>query len=255
MGRLVSFHLPADEPKALAEFYHKVFGWTYGEMPGMKDVYAIGTGPFDQPGLNGVIMGRFMPATVNTIEVEDIDATLALVTKKSGQITTPRQEIPGMGLFAWCKDIDDHFFVLMQPSADYQATITNALGGKLPADGECSRPIHFEIPAADMDKLAEFYTEVFGWTSSHWQGGIPYVFLMTGGESTGGADGAVMPKGEMQYVANTIGVADLKSLVDKVISAGGSILMPPEEIPGVGLFSYGIDPAGNIFGMMQFRGQ
>jgi predicted enzyme related to lactoylglutathione lyase len=44
-----------------------------------------------------------------------------------------------------------------------------------------SRPVHFEIMAADPARAVEFYTKVFGWQIHKWEGGDQDYWLVTTG--------------------------------------------------------------------------
>ena len=49
-----------------------------------------------------------------------------------------------------------------------------------------------------------------------------------------------------------ISVDDLEASAAKVVSNGGKILIPPQEIPeGMGSFAMFIDPSGNVIGLHQ----
>lgn len=115
------------------------------------------------------------------------------------------------------------------------------------------RPIHFEIPADNPEKILAFYQTVFGWTSQKWDGGdMPYWLVTTGPEGEPGINGGVMPKRHPQQpCVNTIGVANVDEALATVTANGGQIAVPKMPIPGVGWLAYGKDPEGNIFGMMQ----
>lgn len=125
-----------------------------------------------------------------------------------------------------------------------------------------NRIAHFEIHASDMDKLAEFYRNVFGWEISKWENdqNVDYMMIMTGkmGEPGGINGGMVKRVGanptEGQAVnafVCTVTVDSIDEYADKAESAGGSIASPKTAIPGVGWLAYYKDPEGNIFGIMQ----
>jgi uncharacterized protein len=49
----------------------------------------------------------------------------------------------------------------------------------------------------------------------------------------------------------TIEVPDCDVYVDRAVTAGGSIALPADDMPGVGRLAYVKDPDGNLFGMLQ----
>lgn len=255
MNRPLYFQLPSADPQRLVEFYHTVFGWTFGRLELLDNIWILVSGDPTLPGLNGIVMGQHMPCTVNVIAVDDLDQRLDKVLAWGGKITTPKQEIEGLGIFAWCADNDDNPFVLMQSSDQLNKVMLQSVSNQIPEAEVTSRPVHFEIPATDMDKVAEFYTSVLDWTVQKWQGPIQYTFLMTGDESSAGIDGALMEKANNLYPVNVMSTNDIDMIIEKIVKAGGKILMPKEQIPGVGLFAYALDPDNNQFGIMQFNQQ
>ncbi len=115
------------------------------------------------------------------------------------------------------------------------------------------RPIHFEIPANDPERIIAFYQSAFGWTIPKWEGGgMPYWLITTGPDGEPGINGGILKKRDPeQPCVNTIGVANLDEAIATVTNSGGTICVPKMPIPGVGWLAYGKDPEGNIFGMMQ----
>lgn len=115
-----------------------------------------------------------------------------------------------------------------------------------------SRVIHFEIPASDPERAANFYKKAFGWKIEKWPGPMDYWLVTTGTEGTPGINGGMLRK-QAPTVAttNTIGVESVDGAVAAVQSAGGKLVMPKTPIPTIGYFAYCEDPEGNLFGVMQ----
>jgi predicted enzyme related to lactoylglutathione lyase len=115
-----------------------------------------------------------------------------------------------------------------------------------------SRVIHFEIPAAEPDRAAAFYGQVFGWKFDKWAGPTEYWMVTTGTEGTPGINGGMMKKpGGIASTTNTIGVLSVDRAVNAAVEAGGRNIMPKTPIPGVGYFAYCEDTEGNLFGVME----
>jgi predicted enzyme related to lactoylglutathione lyase len=127
-----------------------------------------------------------------------------------------------------------------------------------------NRVVHFEIHAKDLDRMQQFYSDVFGWkiTNLGPQMGH-YRMVETGenepGEKWPGINGGITPRmGEPAasgqpvnaYVC-TISVNDLDVYIDKVKKAGGSMALEKMDVPGVGWLAYCKDIEENIFGMLQ----
>jgi predicted enzyme related to lactoylglutathione lyase len=114
------------------------------------------------------------------------------------------------------------------------------------------RPVHFEIPAENPQRAIDFYTKVFGWKFSKWDGPMDYWIISTGQAPEPGIDGGLMPRRDPnQPCVNTIGVTNLDETVATVLANGGVIALPKMPVPGVGWLAYCKDTEGHIFGMMQ----
>jgi predicted enzyme related to lactoylglutathione lyase len=115
-----------------------------------------------------------------------------------------------------------------------------------------SRPVHFEIPAKNPEKTAEFYTKAFGWRIKKWEGPIEYWLITTGEDSEPGINGGLLRRTDpQQQCVNTVGVADVDKAVETIVKLGGTIMVPKMPIPGMGWLAYCNDPEGNAFGVMQ----
>lgn len=115
-----------------------------------------------------------------------------------------------------------------------------------------NRPVHFEIPAADPQAAAAFYTGLFGWTITAWgDASMGYWLIDTGSGGPGINGGMLRRRDPAQPCVNTIEVADLDASMAQAAQLGGQIVVPKMPIPTVGWLCYCKDPDGNIFGMMQ----
>ncbi|MCG3173245.1 MAG: hypothetical protein GMKNLPBB_01423 [Myxococcota bacterium] len=113
------------------------------------------------------------------------------------------------------------------------------------------RVIHFEIPADDLKRCAEFYSRVFRWKTSSW-GDFPYWLVDAGDEAAGGVNGAITKREKpLTQVTNIIEVQDLEAAVREIRAAGGTVELEKHAVPGVGWAAYARDTEGNLFGMMQ----
>ena len=111
------------------------------------------------------------------------------------------------------------------------------------------RPIHFEIPVADPEKSKKFFEDVFGWKFQKWDGPMDYWVILTG-EGVG-IDGGMMRRNDpAQPIVNTIEVESVDAAVERIVAAGGEIVVPKMPIPGVGYLAYFKDVDGLIHGIM-----
>jgi predicted enzyme related to lactoylglutathione lyase len=116
MNRPVHFEILGENPAALAEFYGKVFGWKAATGQGPQTYWLVTTGPDGEPGINGGIMHRHLSQPViNTISVESLDEALAKVAEAGGKKVHGPNEIPGVGMHAYCADPEGNLFGVLEP--------------------------------------------------------------------------------------------------------------------------------------------
>ena len=122
MARVNHFEIHSADPDAAAKFYADVFGWKISKWDGPIDYWLVSTG--EGPGIDGGIVRRqgappASGAAVNgyvcTIVVESLDETLNAIVGKGGTIAVEKQDIPGIGLLAYFKDLDGNIFGALQP--------------------------------------------------------------------------------------------------------------------------------------------
>jgi len=120
MKRPVHFEILADDPASVGAFFHAVLDWeigTWGE--GEQSYWLVTTGPEGTPGINGGIMHRHFPqAVINTVEVESLKATLEKVEAAGGKLVNGPNEVPGVGMHAYCADPEGNLFGLMEPNME-----------------------------------------------------------------------------------------------------------------------------------------
>jgi hypothetical protein len=106
MNRFTHFEFATPDREKTAVFYRAVFGWKVEKWEGPVDYWLVTTGNGDTPGINGGLMQADdqMSGTINTIQVDDIDAAIAKVKTHGGAIILEKQPIPGVGYQAYFKD-------------------------------------------------------------------------------------------------------------------------------------------------------
>ena len=121
------------------------------------------------------------------------------------------------------------------------------------------RPVHFEIHAADPERCAAFYRDVFGWSIERIQA-FEYWLVQTGDTSPGIDGGILRRMGENPDPAEptpvvgfvlTIQVPDIDATIDRIRTAGGTEALPKDRHPGTGLLAYWKDTESNVFGVLQ----
>lgn len=122
--------------------------------------------------------------------------------------------------------------------------------------------VHFEMPAQDRQRMADFYTKAFGWkTTMLGEDMMDYTLVQTTEtdekgwpKRTGAINGGfypVKPDWPAQHPSVVIGVKDIKAAMQRVKDNGGEVLGEPMDIPGFGLYVSFMDTEGNRVSIMQ----
>ena len=109
---------------------------------------------------------------------------------------------------------------------------------------------YLEIPAADVDTSAVFYSSVFGWKVRARGDGAKAFDDTTGAVSGSWVVGRAPARepGILTYVM----VDSIEATLKKVVAAGGRLETPFTKIgPGGDAFATFRDPAGNVLGLYQ----
>jgi predicted enzyme related to lactoylglutathione lyase len=117
-------------------------------------------------------------------------------------------------------------------------------------------PIWYELQTADPDASKKFYDHVIGWTvEAQPSGEMDYRMIQTsGGDMVGGVmrlTDDMAANGAKPTWLFYIGVDDVDTSVEKVKANGGSVHLPPWDIPGVGRIAMVSDPQGVPFYVMR----
>jgi hypothetical protein len=121
MNRFTHFELATDDLEKTAAFYREVFGWHIHKWEGPVDYWLVESGDASTTGINGGLMAADGPfrGTVNTVEVDDIDAVLEKALAHGAQVAFPKQAIPGVGWQAYI--LDDSGIIVGLHQADEKA--------------------------------------------------------------------------------------------------------------------------------------
>jgi uncharacterized protein len=129
-----------------------------------------------------------------------------------------------------------------------------------------NRIVHFEVQAANPERAAKFYKDVFGWEVNEWV--IPgvqmkdenrYWLETTGPETEPGINGGLLLRRGPAPIEGqpvnafvcTVEFPNLDESFEKALKAGGSVAFPQVAVKDIGWLAYCKDTEGNILGMMQ----
>lgn len=122
--------------------------------------------------------------------------------------------------------------------------------------------VHFELPADDRKKLADFYSEVFGWETKFFGEEMGnYVTVSTAEtdangmlKQPGAINGGIYLRGQgsqTEHPSLVIAVDDINEHIELLNRSGATVLGEPVDIPNVGQFVSFRDPSGNVCSILQ----
>jgi predicted enzyme related to lactoylglutathione lyase len=124
-ARVVHFEVPFDDGDRARGFYRDVFDWQIQEMPEMS-YNMVTTGPVSDQGMpsepgyiGGGMFQRQAPVNVPviTLQVDDIDATLAAVESHGGAVVGKKEAVGEMGFAAYFSDSEGNLMGLWENAA------------------------------------------------------------------------------------------------------------------------------------------
>ncbi|HEY2603520.1 MAG TPA: VOC family protein [Thermoleophilaceae bacterium] len=114
-------------------------------------------------------------------------------------------------------------------------------------------PSWVELSSPDPAASAAFYQELLGWDATE-PGPVEdtggYRMFQQGGQNVGGLMGH-MQEGQPTAWSTYVSVADADDIASRVQAAGGSVVVEPMDVMGLGRMAYFADPTGAVFGVWQ----
>lgn len=239
--------LGSPDIEASKAFYRALFGWEavdQGADAGgyhiftLRDRPVAGLGPAMNPG---------PPYWSTYVAVADTDAVAAAVRDAGGVAFVEPMDVLDAGRMAVFADPTGVPFSIWQAGNHVGSGLVNEVGAL------CWN----ELNSRDPQAASAFYGSVFGWDTKADDAMADYsMFLRDGSPVAGMIDmrGRVPDEIPAHWLAY-FGVADLDAAVATAGSAGGTVFVPPTEIPGMGRFAVIGDPQGAFFGAFEFADQ
>jgi len=116
--------------------------------------------------------------------------------------------------------------------------------------------VWYELMTTNMEGAATFYSSVVGWqTADRSQPGAPYALFTVGRVTVSGLmdlSAEARRMGARPSWIGYIGTDDVGASTDRIERLGGTVQVPPTEIPNVSRFSVLADPQGAPVGLLQW---
>ncbi len=240
--------LATTDPEAAKAFYGAVMGWTPEDVPtDMGPPYTM----LSYQGKEACALYPLSPEQgghpywSSYIRVEDVDAAAGKAVSLGGTMIMAPMDVMEHGRMCFIQDPAGATVGLWQPRAHFGAAIDNQVGARS----------WNELLTRDTARAAAFYGDLFGWTTrtSHDLMEGRYLILELGGRPIGGMleiqeSWGPVPAHWVVY----FGVEDRDATLASARRLGGTLVVEPMEIEGVGRFAYVTDPQGATFAVIQF---
>ena len=239
-GTPIWVDLSTSDVDAGRSFYQQLFGWTNDEpAPPEYGGYSMFRSGGKLVAGSGPLMEGGHPAWATYIRTADAAATAQKVRDAGGQVVVEPMQVMSAGTMAIFRDPTGAFLGAWQDGDHTGAELFNA-------------PVSLtwnELNTRDTAAAKTFYKAVFGWDAG---GDESYIQWQLDGKTIGGCmDMTTLPLPEsipahwLVYFA----VANTDELAEKVKALGGTVNMPPMDIPNMGRFAVVADPQGAVFAL------
>lgn len=242
-GLFVWHELMTSDPAAAPAFYAAVVGWKTQswDQDSSYTLWMNGEAPLG--GLMAlpeeVKAMNVPPNWLSYVGVADVDAAAGQAESLGGKVLKAPQDIPGAGRFAVIADPQGAVFCLY-------ASGVESPGYTAPALGEFS---WHELGTTDPAGALRFYGSMFGWEKMDevdMGAEGKYLIYGLGGHMLGG----IFPKpaqAPVSYWLPYARVASADTAATAAAAAGGTVILPPMEVPGGDRIAVMTDPQGAFF--------
>lgn len=237
--------LATTDQESAKKFYGEIFGWTSNEYPmeggltysmmqlGGKDVAGISLMQPEQKDMG------IPPYWSSYISVRNADDATVKAKENGATVLAGPFDVFESGRMSVIQDPSGATICLWQPKAHKGAFIVNEVG----AMGWT------ELLTHDPAAAREFYSKTFNWSVKE---SPEYTEYLLEGISHAGMMKIREEWGQMPSVWNVyFRVDDCDKSVEKAIALGGSVIVPPTDIPDVGRFAILCDPQGAMFSLIR----
>lgn len=187
------------------------------------------------------------PNWLSYVTVEDAYATTAKAKEHGGQAAKEAFDVMDIGSMAVLEDPAGGVLAIWQPKKHTGTDHTDKKPGSV---------CWTELASRDAAAAGKFYAEIFGWdpTEQEMEGLGKYTVFMKGEAQAGGMlqmteEWGDTPSHWMVYFA----VEDCDASANRVEELGGSVCVPPTDIPTVGRFAVVNDPQGAVFSIIKLE--
>jgi predicted enzyme related to lactoylglutathione lyase len=235
-GTFCWIELATTDTAAAKAFYNGLFGWTANDVP-MGDYGFYTMLQKDGRDAGALYENKQVPPNwMSYVAVESVDDSLKTAKDLGANVMNGPMDVFDSGRMAVLTDPQGAHFALWEPKKHIGIEVF----------GETNALVWNELATSDEEAAKSFYTSLFGWRTKTDAGNpMPYTEFSVSDRPIGGMyklkpEMKGVPPNWIPYIA----VDDCDATVAKTTELGGSVMMPPMDIPGVGRFAVIKDPQG-----------
>jgi uncharacterized protein len=235
--------LTTTDQDAAKAFYGSLFGWDADDRPvgdgmvysmmqlGGKEVAAISPQP-------QMLRDAGAPPTWNSyVTVESADESADRAKELGATVLSPPFDVFDAGRMSVIQDPQGAFFEMWEPRENIGAGLVNAPGALS----------WNELASPDLDASTEFYSGLFGWTMTPFEGSPQRYLSIRNGEANNGGMHELEP-GTPPHWLVYFGAEDTDAALAKVEALGGTKIGGPIDIT-MGKIAVVQDPQGAMFAL------
>ncbi len=249
-GDFIWYELLTSDADAAQKFYGDVIGWS-ARSSGHPDMdYRLLSARDGEVGglmqINDEMRaGGARPVWLGYVGVDDVDESVAAITKAGGAVQMPAMDVPDVGRIAMMADQQGAPFYVMRGASAQESL---AFAYDKPRLGHCAWN---ELATSDRPAAMKFYADQFGWKKDGEMdmGAMGAYEFLRRAEGDGMFAGVMTKPKEMPVSMWTyyFRVADVDEAVRHTDAGGGKVLNGPMQIPGGEFAVNAIDPQGAMF--------
>lgn len=244
--------LGTTDVEAAKRFYAAIFGWRYVDMPAGPGMTYTFCKLNDRDAAAMYAMGKEMqsqgvpPHWLSYVTVTNADEVAKKAAPNGGKVIKEPFDVMDVGRMSLVQDPTGAVVAMWQAKGHIGAGVINEPGAM------CWNELHTN----DVDAAGKFYRSTIGWTTEPMDMGPAgtYTIFKAGDERVGGMM-ALSPqmKGVPPHWLGYFAVADCDGTAKKVSERGGTVDVPPTDVPNVGRFAVCRDGQGAAFAVIKLQ--
>ena len=236
--------LATPDARASKDFYGGLFGWDFEDNPIPDDGVYVMARIGDRAAAAMFETSDRHPAWASYVTVDDLDGTTARARELGANVLAEPFDVMDVGRMSTIQDPAGAVLCLWEPRTSIGAEIVNGPGA-LSLN---------QLNTSDIEAAQRFYTDLFGWRfDSVGTDETPYWGIFRGDSMNGGMmplpGGAPMPSHWLVY----FGIDDVDAAAEQILSAGGTLMVEPMDMPPSGRILVAQDPQGAVFALFAGR--